>query len=205
MIETLFPIKIYKTRYEKVDELAAFCTPEFIDSDEPGIFDLKLFDPEVTVTTYRAWKENSEYEMPHTTKPFQDLTKFIETHAKTYWDELGYFADLYPKVAQSWVQYYKKFGYINVHTHIPYRIASVTYISADAGDGNLVFCNPNDTVLAYNPAVRYGSENNPIFHEVRVQSGDVILFPGWLKHFVVPTQTDKKRIVFVANLNEQTV
>ena len=36
--------------------------------------------------------------------------------------------------------------------------------------------------------------------EVACKTGDVIIFPGWLKHFTTPNKTDKERIVMTINI-----
>lgn len=198
MIESLFATKIYRTRYENFKEIASICNAEYISS-LPAKEYIRSINTNLTVTTYGSWSDNLQNSMPHRLDPFSDLVKFIETHAKIYWDELGYFSDLTPTISDSWLQYYKKSGFIGTHNHNSNRISAILYIDVEPGQGNLVLNNPNDLIMVFCPLRRDGPQ---ILCEIEVNPGDVIMFPGFLKHSSTPNNSDKERIIFVANLNE---
>jgi hypothetical protein len=39
-----------------------------------------------------------------------------------------------------------------------------------------------------------------LYKEIQVKTNDVVIFPGWLKHRVQPSQTDEERIVMTFNI-----
>jgi ectoine hydroxylase-related dioxygenase (phytanoyl-CoA dioxygenase family) len=74
----------------------------------------------------------------------------------------------------------------------------VIYIDASSEQGNLFIDNPLDTVLMtqpISPDVKY-----PMGQELEVSAGDLIMFPGFIKHRVKPNTTDKNRLVLGFNI-----
>jgi len=82
------------------------------------------------------------------------------------------------KILETWVLVYKKLGYVLDHSHFEFGMSSVCYISAD--------------------------NTSPIcFHneEIKVRTGQLLIFPGFLKHRVKPiTPNLQERILFASNL-----
>ena len=74
------------------------------------------------------------------------------------------------------------------------------YLDASPEQGNIVFENPMDLIIGGQP-IKMPYKN--FTHEVEVVTGDLILFPGYLKHFTKPNLTNRPRVTFVANLNEK--
>jgi hypothetical protein len=75
---------------------------------------------------------------------------------------------------------------------------AVLYIDASPQQGNLILENPMDTVLMtqpISPTVTY-----PMVKEIIVNSGDLIMFPGYLKHRVNPNVTDTDRLILGFNI-----
>jgi ectoine hydroxylase-related dioxygenase (phytanoyl-CoA dioxygenase family) len=75
---------------------------------------------------------------------------------------------------------------------------AVLYIDASPEQGTLVIENPLDMILMtqpISPEVKY-----PMRQEIEVHTGDLVIFPGYLKHSVNPNLTDKERIVLAFNI-----
>tara|TARA_B100001996_G_scaffold178170_1_gene136016 strand:- start:710 stop:946 length:237 start_codon:yes stop_codon:yes gene_type:complete len=64
------------------------------------------------------------------------------------------------------------------------------YLKAPRGSGNFLIRDP----LEYH---RFGSPQVPeqnLWREIPVQTNDILVFPGWLKHATQPNNTDEDRI-----------
>jgi uncharacterized protein (TIGR02466 family) len=193
-IISLFPIKVYKTTYDldktlelknhvydnlKFWERVEDNNPEFIRGGnlcsyqhEPAVHDL----------------------FPNETEHF---VNFATECAKEYWKDLDYFDGLEPYVLDMWANFTPKHGWINSHLHISMPLNAVLYLDACPEQGNIVIENPNDQLLATQP-INY-RETFQFEQEIEVNTGDFIIFPGFLKHKVRKNMSDRPRMVLGLN------
>ena len=75
---------------------------------------------------------------------------------------------------------------------------AVLYIDASPEQGNLIIENPMDMVLMTQPISP--TVNYPMVKEMPVKSGDLVMFPGYLKHSVRPNTINKNRLVLGFNI-----
>ena len=187
----LFSVEIKKTSFESKELLETLC-------QEVEHLPMTQSHSALRGNTTSSYSKNSE--RLHQLPVFADLVEFIETQAKIYWDELGYYPDLYPKIYQSWSNISTEHGDISIHNHCRSPLSAVLYLDASPEQGNIVFENPMDLIIGGQP-IKMPYKN--FTHEVEVVTGDLILFPGYLKHFTKPNLTNRPRVTFVANLNEK--
>jgi uncharacterized protein (TIGR02466 family) len=195
----LFATEIYKTRFENVDKLSQLCQSKVITdrlTDRQGGQEYLL--NEHTKNSFLNWKDHDK--QIHEEEDFREVIDFIEKHGKIYWDSLGYYPSVVPKVYQSWTVLYEEGGRVASHSHAPEVLVGVLYMNASPDQGNIVFENPMDVLLSTQPYVRSQYENR-FNQEVEVNTGDLILFPGYLKHYTIPNATDKNRVVLAINFN----
>lgn len=123
-----------------------------------------------------------------------DIIKFIEQQAKVYWKELNYSNKYEPYLKNIWASYNPPRGSWISHNHAPATIAGCFYLDACAEQGNLIFENPLDLVLGYQP---YADEMPDLLltHTVVPVSGKLVLFPAYLKHRVEMNNTSRPRII----------
>lgn len=82
------------------------------------------------------------------------------------------------KILETWVMIYKKLGLVNNHSHYKFGLSSVCYVSAE-----------NTASIWFHDV------------EIKTKTGQLLVFPGILKHRVNPvTINHSERIVFAANL-----
>ena len=93
--------------------------------------------------------------------------------------------DIGMELFDCWGVIYQKDDWTKVHDHWPHLWSFVYYIQ----------CGENDSPLEF-PDVRRHRE-----HLVRPVSGDMVLFPGWLRHKVSPQLADNERIIVSGNLH----
>lgn len=85
-------------------------------------------------------------------------------------------------VFDCWGAIYKKNDWTKAHDHWPSPWSFVYYVSSD-GETPLLF-----------PDAPQGA------HYVYPKTGDMVMFPGWIRHSVPKHESDKKRIVVAGNL-----
>jgi uncharacterized protein (TIGR02466 family) len=99
-------------------------------------------------------------------------------------------------VVNSWANRHYSNGETLEHSHNFVTFVASCYFSCPPNSGNIVFKDPLEYHKATFPVIPELSFN----HEVEVQTNDVLIFPGWLKHSVLPSKTDEERIVITFNI-----
>lgn len=187
----LFPIKIFKTKYNEIESIK-----ENIFSQLESVFEKTKEDnvesmQNGTLCTYFTNSNIQEF------KEAGPLVNFAEEQAKLYWKELRYSNLLEPKVIQIWANATPKNGWIRSHQHGAVPITGVLYVDAKPGMGNLVLENPLDSLLTSQPMDYKAQEL--LHYEVEVSTGDFVMFPGWMRHYVKPNTTTENRLILGIN------
>ena len=96
---------------------------------------------------------------------------------------------------QSWVNKFDKGSYGDVHTHMSSDISGVYYYQTTGKDGDFFFETPVDQVTCSEAWVQL-SGREMIVPKV----GQLMLFPGWIRHGVNENLTDDVRISISWNI-----
>jgi uncharacterized protein (TIGR02466 family) len=193
MITELFPLKIYQTTYSKVDEIKHSLFPKLEHLWEPSLADNQQFMRDGTICSYHT-SANIHKDFPTETR---DIVLFANKCAKEYWKELDYYDGLEPFVAQVWSNKTPKGGWIHSHIHLSIPLTAILYVDASPEQGNIIFENPNDMLLAAQP-INYRKKIQ-FEHEMEVNTGDFVIFPAFLRHKVLPNNTDRDRLILGFN------
>jgi uncharacterized protein (TIGR02466 family) len=198
MIQELFPLKIYKTSYPDVSKLQSTLLP-LLDS----IFEKTKKNNQGSMREEGLCSYNAVRNL-HTWPELQPLVKFIEYHYLQYWEKLAYSKEIKPKLIEMWANKYPNGAFIDWHNHSPIAITSSFYLQKDPGGGNILFEHPNELLLKHQPTL--GDLEKNIYHslfteEIKVSSGDLIMFPGYLKHRTIPNLEKTDRIIIGANIH----
>lgn len=191
----LFAVKIYKTKYNNVQHIKDNLFPKLTELFE------KTKDNNVesmydgTLCTYNTNALLQAY--PET----QDMIDFAEEHARVYWEQLKYSSLLEPKVIQVWANETPHSGWVRSHLHGSMPLTGVLYVNASKEMGNLVIENPLDAILSSQPMDYKAQEL--LHYEVEVESGDFVMFPGWIRHHVKPNTTNEKRLILGVNFGSK--
>ncbi len=132
---------------------------------------------------------------PHTWLELMDFQNWLGSRLETPKDEYQFF-DRNSKVINSWVNRHRKGGLTLEHSHSYTNFVASCYIKCPPGSGNIEFLNPLEYHLNSFPL----NPEEVLYKEVPVDTNDVIIFPGWLKHRVQPNNTDNERIVLTINI-----
>jgi len=131
---------------------------------------------------------------PHNWECLQKFFYIIHKQLIPIWDHWGYFnCHITPR--ESWINIHKRGGITTEHLHSPCPMVLSCYLKAPRGSGNFLIRDP----LEYH---RFGSPQVPeqnLWREIPVQTNDILVFPGWLKHATQPNNTDEDRIVLSIN------
>jgi uncharacterized protein (TIGR02466 family) len=196
MFTDLFPIKIYRTKITGVDQLLQKLLPELrcsLDMPESKHVDL---GPN-SVSTFNT---NNQL---HTNPLLKNTLKELDTIIADCWKGLNFYPGLKPVITEMWLNETEPGGIsVLAHNHSPYPLVGVIYLKVEKGMGNIVFENPNNLVVGTQPHNWAGTNdvNGGIQTTLDVETGDVILFPGWLRHYGEINKTTENRYVISFNI-----
>lgn len=197
MFLDLFPCKVYRNTYADAhklkDTLFSKLDAVFRDTQTNN----NQFMENGTLCSYHVEADIHKKFAQET----QSVVEFIESCAKEYWLENQYYQELQPFVLQMWANSTPKGGSISSHLHGSIPFTGVLYIDASPEQGNLVLENPNDTLLMSQPI--NPNAQSLMEYEVEVNTGDLILFPGWMKHRVKPNTSETPRLILGFNIGSK--
>jgi len=194
MIEKIFPLKIYKTSYNHDLRLLQNILTPFID------FDKTLLNNQGSMRGEGVCSYVERRDL-HKLDDFIPIVNFIIEHTIIYWKELNYDISYKPFIEEMWYNVYKEGSFIDSHNHAPRILTCSFYISKESGTSNIVFENPLSTLLKHQPYYIDKNNYHRLFEEeVDAQSGDLIIFPGWLNHRTIKNNSTADRIMIGANI-----
>jgi uncharacterized protein (TIGR02466 family) len=192
-ILSLFPVKVYKSTYLDTATLKTNLFPKLDSVFNSSEKNNNVFMKDGTICSYHEGGFLHK-EFPIETK---DIIDFVEAEAKKYWKELNYSEELVPYVNQMWANSTPRGGWVQSHLHGNMPFTGVLYVDASPEQGNIFLENPLEMVLMSQPVrsdIKY-----PIGEEISVETGDFIIFPGYLRHSVLANTTDRNRLVLAFN------
>lgn len=196
MVETLFPVKIYKTTYQdSLTDLMAELQP-FIDE----FYGLAVQNNQGSMRGEGVCSYVAKRDL-HKLDQFKPVVDFIEKHCAIYYKELGY-SDAYKvRIEDMWFNVYKQDSFIDIHNHAPTLMTASFYLQKETGIANIMFENPLATMMKYLPYHIDRNNYHTLFEqEVDSESGDLVIFPGWLNHRTMPNTGTTDRIMIGVNV-----
>lgn len=190
MIHNLFSVPIYKFNIAEIidiDDLRKNLLLEFNDISSNN-FDLEKNGGKSTYN-YNAKLHNKEY--------MTLLNEEIYNHVKMYWKILDIDQGLVPVIDECWSNIHYATSYTESHSHSLMPIVATFYVQAAEDCGELVFINPMEysiTHLPYSVPIEHKIESR-----IKVKTGDLILFPGYVRHKTGYNLSGQDRIVLSYN------
>jgi uncharacterized protein (TIGR02466 family) len=139
----------------------------------------------------------SRIQEPHTWPELQDYMKFISSTMPQVAEKY----DLLPAGVQlmnSWVNCHRPGGRSLQHEHSNVDIVFSCYPKFPKNSGRIEFKDPLEYHWHGYPKK---NDRNMYWHPVDIEEGDVIIFPGWIKHRTEINQSKENRYVLTVNLN----
>lgn len=205
MIENLFPVPVWRAKYTfaagEQEELVELITE---DSDYAEAFELDEHGEHYNgalegdaITTYEVTKFA-------TTHPITDpIRAFVISEAEKYWSAMGWNSNVRPIIGSGWTNLYRKGGHVIAHNHGFIPIACAFYVNVPQNGGDFLFMNPLEYAWSCNPYIDWPKRE---WHPMNIASGDLVLFPGWLKHATVPNRNEtENRIIISYNLSAEFI
>ena len=108
----------------------------------------------------------------------------------------GYHKQFKYNVANSWVNYHAEGGKTLEHNHSNVLFVAAAYLYIPENGGFIQYKDP----LEYQKsAYEHQNPKDWIWKEVPVVTGDVLIFPGWLRHRTQNNLSNEKRWVLTTN------
>lgn len=201
MIDDIFSVPIYRTKFTDVDHLRELCLSQaFAELDGKTREQEVYFGGDIASGLF-GWRRG-QHVQPHQRPEFARVCDFITQAAVEYWHRMPYYPEINPQIYQSWVTVYGKGGSIRSHNHgVNIDIVAAFYISSTKDQGRLVLEHPLELLLSTQPYSLPTQHPHKFNHSIAVESGDLVLFPSWLKHHSEPNTTDSNRLVLTIDYN----
>lgn len=139
----------------------------------------------------------------HLRAEFKTLAAMVLQNAKLYWKVLDISDNLEPVIDQCWANLHTRGSYTAPHSHSLMPMVASFYLEAPENSGDIVFTNPMEyslTHIPYNCTIEDKTET-----AIHVTSGDLVMFPGWVRHRTRENLSNSRRIVVTFNIKYKGV
>jgi len=139
----------------------------------------------------------SNHKQPHLLPEFKDFYTWLKTIIKEVAiNKEGFHKNFKYSVGNSWVNYHGEGGKTLEHNHSNAIFVAATYLYMPENGGYIEYKDP----LEYHKAAYEHQDGKSWFwKEVPAVTGDVLIFPGWLKHRTQNNLSNEKRWVLTTN------
>ena len=113
--------------------------------------------------------------------------------------EWNMYKDFEYSIVNSWVNYHDKGGTTLEHHHGAAAMVVTTYLSLPEDGGFIQFKDP----MEYHKGFFMHNEDDGFWNwkTVPAKTGDIIMFPGWLRHRTQTSNSEGRRWVLTTNIN----
>lgn len=185
---TPFPPIVLKLNYDKFDwpKIKKFCedltnnTKPKQDTNWAGDDFAKLLD------------------IPHKNPLFRDFYNWLTPIVyDVVINKYGFSKEYEYKILNSWINLHVPGGSTPLHHHGPSVVAISTYLNQPENSGYIEFKNPLEY---HNTCYPYPIDDEiSNWKEVKTKTGDVVMFPGWLRHRTQTNRSKEDRWVLTTN------
>ena len=135
---------------------------------------------------------------PHIIPEFKDFYKWLDNIAQhIILNEWSLNKNFKYFVSNSWVNVHDTGGYTRIHTHGPCTLTTAAYLNLPENGGYIEFLDPLEHIKLYH--MKNFDEEEFNWKKVEAKTGDVLIFPGWIKHRTQPNESDENRWVLTSN------
>ncbi len=126
----------------------------------------------------------------------------INVNIKDVFDQYGWVFDIDKvKCTSMWAIINKKGNFNIEHTHPNNHLSAAYYVKAPNNCGNFKASNPNILNRNIQPKSLKGTEFNSNSISVKINEGDLLIFPAYLPHAVEENESDEDRVIVSFNLD----
>jgi uncharacterized protein (TIGR02466 family) len=135
---------------------------------------------------------------PHLNQAFRKFYEWLSPimlHVLT--NEWGFVKEYEYIIGNSWVNVHGNAGLTKEHNHGPAAMVSTAYLQMPKDSGYIQFKDP----LEYEKSFQHHqSADDWEWKTIPAITGDVLLFPGWVRHRTEPSKTNEERWVLTSNV-----
>ena len=186
-----------------------------IESDIYGIFPVPIYRSKLsrkfTTTELRfveKIKTKSRPNLGNTTSsnsyilnssPFSHLKKEIDLFIEDYFAKILFPPkSISPYITQSWLNYTETKEHHHAHAHVNSCLSGVLYINADKAHDKISFEKDRYDQIKFS-STQYNSYNSDSW-SFPVETGEIIMFPSYMKHLVTKKQGENTRVSLSFNV-----
>jgi len=129
----------------------------------------------------------------------EEFHKHIDGMLSHVWDQWHLDMGRTRYISESWINKHPTGAWTEEHYHHNVVIASVAYLYAPHGTGNLMVKNPFMPFRMGEPLDQSFFYNQHEWTTVPVKTNDIIFFPGWLTHKTEENKVDNDRYIMSMN------
>lgn len=192
MIHNLFSTPIFKINV--LDQL------QYIDNIENDIAE-QLACSSISASSLEKNGGVSTYETNnqlHQLPSLSDLSNLVLAYSKIYWRMLDIDERLCPRIDQCWSNVHKTGSFTLQHSHSLMPMVATFYLKSEKNSGNLILTNPAEysiTNIPFSKSIEQKTET-----ELSVRTGDLVFFPGYIRHKTGENYSGQDRIVISFNI-----
>ena len=143
----------------------------------------------------------TQYHPPHTWTEFRDFVQgWLPARIGEIWETWRLEPRVKNYISESWVNVHPKGGWTAEHMHNRAIVAVSCYLNVPPKGGNLLIENPMQIYKCAEPMHGNYDSLGLKWHTVDVETNDVLLFPGWLKHKTETNHSDEDRYIMSINI-----
>lgn len=132
---------------------------------------------------------------PHTWNELADFQNWLGFQFEHLKDTYK-FKNRQSEVTQSWINRHGQHGYTAEHNHNGATFVVSAYLQCPTNSGNIEFKDP----LEYHFSGFPMEPEETLYKEISVETNDVLIFPGWMRHRVQPNVSGQDRYVMTFNI-----
>lgn len=135
---------------------------------------------------------------PHTWAEFAELQQWLNPKINEVIKNLKLMEQPY-QVSNSWINKHPPGAWTDEHCHKGCQITMAIYLHVPANSGRIMFKDPLEYHWWGDPSDHRSAQNGN-WYPVDIQTGDVLMFPGWLQHKTEVNNSQEDRYVLTVNL-----
>ena len=122
---------------------------------------------------------------------FQEVSRAIATYVRSYLDRRQWKGDAKILMTELWVNHQDKYQYQEYHDHRERIISGIYYIDVPEGAPGIMMKTP---LKANFDDLFFNEDAVQEVNHLKIETGDILLFPSWLDHGVKANMTDSHRV-----------
>jgi len=153
--------------------------------------------------------QDPKYSNPHEWPEFAEFKEFVMRSTFEVLRKWNCDPSVQKAILKSWINVHPQGAYTDEHMHHGVLMAVAAYLHVPKNGGNLLVKNPLTPYKFSEPTHRdyfsdHISESGLEWTPIKVETGDVLFFPGWLQHKTEKNMSKEFRFVMSWNISYAT-